>query len=62
MASTMSQMAYGRRVTSMEDPLVMEHDEVEECKYLILPLWTRASLIVLTDIERYVRNHAVINR
>ncbi|PVH99862.1 cytochrome P450 [Periconia macrospinosa] len=32
MASTMFQMAYGRRVTSMEDPLVMEHDEVEECK------------------------------
>lgn len=32
MASTMFQMAYGRRVTSMEDPLVMEHDEVEECE------------------------------
>ncbi|KAI1456408.1 cytochrome P450 [Annulohypoxylon moriforme] len=30
MASTMFQMAYGRRVTSMEDPLVTEHDEVEE--------------------------------
>ncbi|CAG8960300.1 hypothetical protein HYFRA_00012374 [Hymenoscyphus fraxineus] len=30
MASTMFQMAYGRRVTSMEDALVMEHDEVEE--------------------------------
>ena len=38
MASTMFQMAYGRRVTSMDDPLVMDHDEVEECKYLILPL------------------------
>ncbi|EAT86895.2 hypothetical protein SNOG_05831 [Parastagonospora nodorum SN15] len=30
MASTMFQMAYGRRVTSLEDPLVTEHDEVEE--------------------------------
>jgi hypothetical protein len=38
MASTMFQMAYGRRITSLEDPLVTEHDEVEECKYLALPL------------------------
>ena len=29
-------LGYGRRVTSLEDPLCVEHDKVEECKYDIL--------------------------
>ena len=29
-------LGYGRRVKSLEDPLCVEHDKVEECKYLFL--------------------------
>ncbi|PSN69539.1 cytochrome P450 [Corynespora cassiicola Philippines] len=67
MASTMFQLAYGRRVTSMEDPLVMEHDEVEE--FSLTPLrkplqwfsWeperrrdtnTRLYMTVLNDVKK----------
>lgn len=30
-------LGYGRRVTSLEDPLCVEHDKVEECE-CFLPL------------------------
>lgn len=32
-------LGYGRRVTSLEDPLCVEHDKVEECKYDFLSPW-----------------------
>jgi hypothetical protein len=31
-ASLMFYLGYGRRVTSLEDPLCVEHDKVEECE------------------------------
>ena len=51
-------LGYGRRVKSLEDPLCVEHDKVEECKYFSL-FFVGAFLTFTIDIERYVVTNAL---